>query len=228
VAPGQRVLDLCCGPGYVAQAAQRRSALPTGLDFSAAMVTLARSRAPSLEFREGDAGALPFADGTFDAVVMGFGLHHMERPEAVAAEIARVLRPGGRFAFTVWGPLRDSVGHALVLAAIGAHGTHEVGLPPGPPIFRFADEGESGRLLAGAGFTNAAARVLPLTWQIPAKIGLTQAIREGAVRLALVLDAQTPKARKLIEESVARETERFRNGETLHVPMSAVLGWAQR
>src|ERR1700739_2523221 len=65
--PGVRLLDVACGPGYVAAEAAARGAEVTGLDFSAAMVALAQWRHPQLQFREGDAQALDLPDASFDA-----------------------------------------------------------------------------------------------------------------------------------------------------------------
>src|SRR5229473_5416449 len=69
---GARVLDVASGPGYVAAAATARGASVTGVDFSLAMVRLARAQNPGVKFRKGNAEALPFRDGFFDAVVMNF------------------------------------------------------------------------------------------------------------------------------------------------------------
>lgn len=66
------------------------------------MVALARSLHPGVEFRQGDAHALALADGSFDAVVGDFALHHLGEPERAAGEFARVLVPGGRLVLTVW------------------------------------------------------------------------------------------------------------------------------
>src|SRR5262247_3201964 len=82
VRAGARVLDVATGPGYVAAAAARRGARVVAIDFSAAMLAEARARHPDVVFREGDAEALADGDATFDAVVMGFGLLHLARPEA--------------------------------------------------------------------------------------------------------------------------------------------------
>src|SRR5262245_16170655 len=68
VAPGQHVLDVACGPGHVAAAAAARGAKAQGLDFSAAMVGIARTTYPHVVVTEGDAAALPFPDETFQAV----------------------------------------------------------------------------------------------------------------------------------------------------------------
>src|SRR4051794_5201106 len=102
VGPGVRVLDEATGPGYVAAAAAWRGAHVTAGDFSAAMVNATRRRHPQLDVREADAEALPFGDGSFDAVVMNFGVLHLAQPDLAFAEAYRVLRAGGRFAFTVW------------------------------------------------------------------------------------------------------------------------------
>src|SRR6267154_5983684 len=101
VRAGARVLDVASGPGYAAAAAAQRGARVTALDFSVAMVEMARSQNPEIEFREGDAGALSFADGSFDAVVMNFGMLHLAQPERAVSEALRALRPGGGYAFTV-------------------------------------------------------------------------------------------------------------------------------
>ena len=102
VAAGARVLDIACGTGVVVSAVARRGARPTGLDFSAAMLALARAAHPQVRFDESDAEALPFADASFDAVVSNFGVHHFPDPVRALSEAHRVLRPGGRIAFTGW------------------------------------------------------------------------------------------------------------------------------
>jgi ubiquinone/menaquinone biosynthesis C-methylase UbiE len=103
ISPGQHVLDVACGPGYLAAAALRRGATAQGLDFSAEMAGIARSAYPELVVTEGDAESLPYPDATFDAVVSSFGIHHVPRPDVALAECRRVLKPGARIAFTVWG-----------------------------------------------------------------------------------------------------------------------------
>src|SRR5262245_12186172 len=91
VATGTRVLDLCCGPGYVSAAAKRRGAEPTGIDFAAEMIALAKARWPGIPFQVGDAEALQLPGQSFDAVVLNFGLLHLARPELAMSHIASVL-----------------------------------------------------------------------------------------------------------------------------------------
>ena len=85
VGAGLRVLDVATGPGYAAGMAVARGATAWGLDIAAAQVALARLNYPQAVFQQGDGEALPFADGSFDAVVLNFGIMHMARPEAALA-----------------------------------------------------------------------------------------------------------------------------------------------
>jgi len=95
VGSGSHVLDVASGPGYVAAAAARRGASVVGLDISSAMVALATKAHPDVDFRQGDVHDLALPDGSFDAVVANFLILHLGRPEQAAAELARVLAPGG-------------------------------------------------------------------------------------------------------------------------------------
>ena len=96
VVPGDEVLDACCGTGDLALAAERAGGRVTGLDFSERMLERARRKSASVRWVRGDALALPFADGSFDAVTVGFGIRNVDDLEAGLRELARVLRPGGR------------------------------------------------------------------------------------------------------------------------------------
>jgi demethylmenaquinone methyltransferase/2-methoxy-6-polyprenyl-1,4-benzoquinol methylase len=96
VGSGDRVLDACCGTGDLALAARAAGGDVTGLDFSERMLERARRKAPDLEWVRGDLLALPFDEGSFDAVTVGFGVRNVADLEAGLRELARVLRPGGR------------------------------------------------------------------------------------------------------------------------------------
>ena len=98
VRPGHAVLDACCGTGDLALAGERAGGRVTGLDFSERMLDRAREKSQTVEWVLGDATALPFPDATFDAATVGFGIRNVPDLEAGLAELARVLRPGGRLA----------------------------------------------------------------------------------------------------------------------------------
>ena len=98
VQPGYRVLDACCGTGDLAIAAEREGGIVTGLDFSPRMLERARRKSSTIEWLEGDLLALPFPDGAFDAVTVGFGVRNVADLERALAELRRVLRPAGGLA----------------------------------------------------------------------------------------------------------------------------------
>jgi demethylmenaquinone methyltransferase / 2-methoxy-6-polyprenyl-1,4-benzoquinol methylase len=96
VGRGSRALDVATGTGDLAIALSRRCAEVVGQDFSDGMLALARKKAPRLRFEQGDALALPYADGEFDAVTVGFGARNFADLPRGLAEMARVTKPGGR------------------------------------------------------------------------------------------------------------------------------------
>jgi demethylmenaquinone methyltransferase / 2-methoxy-6-polyprenyl-1,4-benzoquinol methylase len=96
VGPGSRALDVATGTGDLAIELAARGASVVGLDFSERMLELARAKAPGLEFVQGNALELAYADASFDAVTVGFGARNFSDLDRGLAEMARVTRPGGR------------------------------------------------------------------------------------------------------------------------------------
>ena len=225
---GMRVLDVATGPGYVAGAAAQRGATVVAVDFSSSMVAEARRRHPKIPFYEGDAEALSFPDRAFDAVVMNFGLLHLARPDAALSEACRVLKLGGRYAFTVWAKPEEAVGFGVVLGAMQTHGTMDVGLPDGPPFFRFSEPDECRRSLARAGFVSPDVGKLPLVWRLSSGDALFEVALHGGVRTSAALQAQTPQALAAIRRAVLSEIQAYADGETIAVPMPVVLASATR
>jgi ubiquinone/menaquinone biosynthesis C-methylase UbiE len=106
--PGERVLDVATGTGNLAIPAARTGALVTGVDIAPNLVTQAKARAAAeglaMRLDVGDAEALPYADGEFDTAISMFGAMFAARPERVASELLRVVRPSGRIAMANWTP----------------------------------------------------------------------------------------------------------------------------
>jgi SAM-dependent methyltransferase len=135
--PNDRVLEVACGTGVVAVTAARAGAHVTGLDLTPELLEIARENASiagvAVDFIEGDAEALPFADSTFDAVLSQFGHIFAPRPAVAVDELLRVLKPGGTVAFSTW-PADRFVGRIFSLVARY--------LPPSPNAARPNDWGD--------------------------------------------------------------------------------------
>ena len=162
VAGSHAVLDVCCGTGAAAAEAARLGASVTAVDFSDDMVEVARARCPGVAVCAGDAEALAFEDASFDRVVCNFGILHVSDPDRAIAEAARVLKSGGRYAFTAWRGPEVSPFFRIVMDAVSESGTLDVDLPPAPPMFRFSDEAECARTLRAAGFTDIRCADVPV------------------------------------------------------------------
>jgi demethylmenaquinone methyltransferase/2-methoxy-6-polyprenyl-1,4-benzoquinol methylase len=96
VGPGSRALDVATGTGDLAIALRERGADVVGIDFAEKMLEIARQKAPEIDFRTGNALALDFPDDEFDAATVGFGARNFDDLDRGLAEMARVVRPGGR------------------------------------------------------------------------------------------------------------------------------------
>jgi len=223
-----KLLDIAAGPGYVSAEAVRRGWSVVGVDFSAAMLALARNVHPAIDFQQDDAEALSFAGGSFDAVAMNFGILHLARPEAALSEACRVLRSGGRFAFTAWATPDKTLGFRVVLDAVAEFGDPNVQLPSGPPFFRFSDPDECRRALQAAGFANADVKAIPLVWRLESAADFFEAFMKGSARTGGLLNAQQPAALKRIRAAVETRIAAFECGGKLEIPMPALVASAQK
>ena len=134
---GDKVLDVGCGTGVVAVTAARRGAQVKALDLSPVLIERARWNADTagvaIEFTEGDAEALPYPDASFDIVLSQYGHMFAPRPEVAVSEMLRVLKPGGRIAFSTWPP-------ELFIGRMFSLGGQYLPPPPGvPPVALWGD-----------------------------------------------------------------------------------------
>jgi SAM-dependent methyltransferase len=228
VAAGVRVLDLACGPGHIAAAAAQRGAQVTGVDFSPQMLAQARRRYPDIAFQAGDAEALPLADASVDAVVMGYALFHFARPERALAECARVLRPGGRVAFTAWALPVPGSALAIANACLKAHATLDLGLPEGTPFHRFSEPDECRRVLTAAGFVDVGFRTVPQRWRMATADDLYEGLSRASVRMKTVFQRQTPDVQQRLRAAMRQAVEAHATDDGYVLQMPAALSWAQK
>ncbi|TDT77489.1 methyltransferase family protein [Litoreibacter halocynthiae] len=221
---GMKTLDLCCGHGNVTAGLVRAGADATGLDFSRAMLAMARAAVPEARFVEGDAMALDFDDASFDAVTIGFGMPHVPDPPKVVAEARRVLRAGGRLAFSVWcGPEVDTA-LGYVFDAIALHGAPDIALPPGPGANDYADPELAFPVLIDAGFAECGQSVVASEWQVNDPGAPYDFFREGTARGGALLRPQPPENAAAIRAAViARVLANHGDGPDWTVPIPAVV-----
>lgn len=220
VAPGMRVLDLASGTGEPALSIARAVA-PGGrvvaTDFSPEMLAGTTRRAAeaglaNLATEIADMTALPFADASFDRVTCRFGIMFVADPVRAMAETRRVLKPGGRTAWMVWGPLENTTLFAVIQREVRGF----LGLAPDPelPQFRFAEPGLLASVMAAAGLEEVAEQELRFDatppagsrfWEANVEMSFAADLADLSVERRAALDAR-------VEEAFAafRDGDRYR------------------
>jgi SAM-dependent methyltransferase len=217
------VLDVGTGPGFVAVAAVARGAKVTGIDVADTMVEIARARVPTGEFRRASAEALPLANGSFDAVVGNFVLLHLGHPERGVAEALRVLRGGGRCAFTVWDAATVNRALGVFHDAVTAAGVAApADVPTGPPMFALGESAAFSALLRDAGFEHitiapctGALRVDPGDWW--------DATLRSTPRTGSLIARQSPAVQAEIRKRYDDLVAPYADGAEAVLPVAAVL-----
>jgi ubiquinone/menaquinone biosynthesis C-methylase UbiE len=169
VGPGQAVLDVACGTGIVARTVadlQRGRGRVVGLDLNEAMLDVARRVRPAIEWRQGDAGRLPFPDGSFDVALCQMAFMFFPDRGQVLREMARVVTPGGTVAFSVPSRLESQPAYAPFVAMAASHaGPEATSLLSA--YFASGDLDELQALVAAAGLQVTATRTFLGTVQCP-------------------------------------------------------------
>lgn len=226
--PGMHILDLCCGHGIVAAGLLQAGATVTGLDFSPAMLRIAREMVPEAEFVEGDAMALPFPDASFDGVTMGFGMPHVPNPPAAMREARRVMKPGAHLSYSVWQEAEISA-FTYVFRAIGAHGAPGITLPPGPGASDYADPLRAYPAMEAAGFGDLSISEVDSRWEVERADAPFDFFQEGTVRGGALLRSQPAAHKAAIRSAVVQMVTTNHGSEApwdLPIPSVVVSGRA--
>ena len=175
-APGMRILDIASGTGEPALSLALRvgpNGLVTATDVIPEMVSIAAENAKqqgitNMRFEQADAGALPFPDASFDRVTCRFGVMYFPDVPGALHEVRRVLRPGGRAVFAVWGPLEqmDYLTSTLSVLLRYHPSPPPVPAPETPHPLKFARTGTLSTALHAAGFVDVReeTQIVPLPW----------------------------------------------------------------
>ena len=221
ICPGSHVLDLGSGPGNVAEMFAQAGAVVTGVDFSPQMVNTAQSRYPHIMFTEANAEQLPFDDGVFDAVVSNYVVHHLARPEIVFREISRVLKPGGRFAFVVWGAPEKQSSIGAFFGAIEAH--HDIAELPHGPLFGVTELSVYEPLLNQAGLEDCQLTTHGVIWRTESLDPVLKGFWDYGNMAALPSEIQ-----EKIKETTRENAQPYKQDGQFVLPHTALLCTALR
>lgn len=224
---GMEILDVSTGPGYVAGAAAAMGCRATGVDFVPAMVAQAQSAFPKCRFHTEDAQDMRFSDATFDAVLCNFGIFHFDDPEKAIREAGRVLKPGGRYAWSQWQGSDKSPFFAVVFKALAEHAKMDVGLPDAPPPFRMSDPSLAHDVMRRSGFQDVSIEEVPVILPAPAAT-FFDFFRKFAVRTTMILERQEPGILKMIEDQILSGLKGYEEDGALQIPMPAVIVSGQK
>jgi SAM-dependent methyltransferase len=226
IAPGATVLDTAAGTG------EPSISIALGIghggtvfatDLTARMLGAARRRAAALglaqiRFAVADMESLPLGDGSFDAVTCRCGLMHVPDPDAAAAEAERVLKPGARAVYLVWGPAEDNTAFYVTEPVVREHFAD--GGPPSPR-HSLGAPGTVGAILEGAGFAQVEEREISETRRV--KVDEMKWLARLARNNAERLDAMSNDERAALDKAIRIAAEPYRDGDVYVIRTHARL-----
>jgi SAM-dependent methyltransferase len=232
IAEDQRHLDIAAGTGEpgltIARLAPRGHVVLT--DLAPEMLDVAARRAhaqgiTNFETAVCSADDLPFPDGTFDSVSVRFGYMFFPDLAAATAEFARVLRPGGRLAASVWINPADNPWTTIAMGAIGKETTLPPPDPDGPNMYRCADPGHVSDLYEAAGMCDVVEWDVGVTLVTSSPAEYWEMISEHVSLAVAALGRVDDAARERIAKAVIAEVGAYENGGEVRVPgMARCIG----
>jgi ubiquinone/menaquinone biosynthesis C-methylase UbiE len=228
--PGQTILDVAAGvgdTGFTVAKILGDDGKLISTDFSSGMVDAARKRAQELgvdnaEFKQLDAEKMDLPDDSVDGVICRWGYMLMADPAAALRETNRVLKPGGRLSFAVWGTPDKNLWAAtpgMVLMERGAMPTPE---PGAPGIFALADQDRIRELVTGAGFADPKIEEVPFAFKYDEMETHWRATNELAGPIATAIAQLSTDDQQAVKEEVASRLEQFKQNGGYEVPATPI------
>ena len=229
VIEGKRHLDVACGTGHLVAAASQRGAASEGVDFAEPMIAAAQATYPGLPFKVADATQLPYEDRSFDAVTCAFGLSHMEDPQTAVNETLRVLKPGGRFAFTLWFDGKNGNDlFRIVNDAFAKYVLDSFTLPETWTQLRYADEQACKNITRNAGFSPPQFKQISIAWQTTSAQQVMDLTEKLSVRSKMIIEHQSPAIQGQIYEHIRSEVAALRVDGMITLAWPALLTIVQK
>ena len=210
--PGHTILDLAAGPGdtgFLAAPLVEPGGRLVTTDVAPEMLDAARRRAAELglegvEFRIEDLAALSFDDATVDGILCRWGLMLVPDMDAAAAEMRRVVRPGGRAALAVWGSPDDNDWMTAPGRSALELGLVERPDPAAPGPFRLSADGALPAILGSAGLTVETVDDVGLVWRSPSLDEWWDVVRDTSRMLSTLLERLRPDETQAVREGAER------------------------
>lgn len=222
--PGERLLDVGCGTGIVARTAAARvgsAGRVAGLDINEGMLRVARRLGPAIDWRRGDALALPFEDGAFDAVASQQMLQFVPDPAQALREMRRVTARGGRVVAAVLRPIEFAPAYVPLADALTAHAGPEAGAMMRSP-FPDYDRERLRALFRSAGFADVHVRILMEAERYPSP---SEMLRQEAASspLAGPLSVLPASRRDALIREIDSTLARYQDDAGVTFPMETFL-----
>lgn len=228
---GMRVLDLASGTGEPAITLATRVG-PTGhvtaLDLSADLLALASQRAKArglqnFSAQQADAHSLPFPDNHFDLATSRFGIMFFRDPEIAVRELLRVLRPGARACFLVWGPFEQPYWQTT-MGVVHQHVGGALLDPDGPDPFRFAKSGSLSVIFRNAGFQAVEEETRTVPWSWPgAPEEVWEYARSVSVPFRSLIERVHPEDWPQLNAKVHAAVEKYSDGQQISFDATIIL-----
>ncbi len=231
---GERVLDICTGPGEPAMTIAEMVAPDghvVGVDLSKNMIematkTAAKRKLHNVEFLNMDAEKLELPENSFDLGLSCFGFQIVTNPDLAAAEILRVLKPGARAGFTVWSTGDRAPALDVIIGPMLEYAEpDETGYLPTP--YELGGPGELVSMLTKTGFQNAKELRITGEWRAPSVDEYIKMVLEGSP-LGHSLSEESLEVQKAVLEKARINTERFQTNDGVTIPAESVIALANK